>query len=159
VLVHRIDDRSLQPSASLIGTMLLVRSMDKCTDNLKSSFVPIYSGDHHGRFGTFLRDREAEIVILVEGTDDLTGSAIQTRHSTTFTIWPGTKPLFRAYIRTPVTGMVVNGTFAFPSFEGKPLTTPVCRLCTFPRHRNLHLSIATAAAIHYGMRRNREENL
>lgn len=29
----------------------------------------------------FLRDRQAEIVILVEGTDELTGAAIQARHS------------------------------------------------------------------------------
>lgn len=32
----------------------------------------------------FLQDRQAELVILVEGTDDLTGSAIQTRHSYTY---------------------------------------------------------------------------
>ena len=29
----------------------------------------------------FLRDRQAEIVVLVEGTDELTGAAIQARHS------------------------------------------------------------------------------
>jgi hypothetical protein len=86
----------------------------------------------------------------------LTGSAIQTP-LLQLSVWPGTKPLFRAYIRTPVTGMVVRDV-GFPSFEGKTFNdASVCgRLChdTEPAP-----SIATAAAIHYGMRRNREENL
>lgn len=29
----------------------------------------------------FIRDRESEIVVLVEGTDEITGSALQARHS------------------------------------------------------------------------------
>ena len=32
----------------------------------------------------FVQDRETEIIVLVEGTDELTGAVIQTRHSYTY---------------------------------------------------------------------------
>jgi hypothetical protein len=88
VLVHRIDDRSpLCPPRPVwydaTGQMhgQVNSSSNNNLNNHSHQSTPATNMDDSARF---LRDRQAEIVILVEGTDDLTGSAIQTRHSYTF---------------------------------------------------------------------------
>jgi hypothetical protein len=72
----------------------------------------------------FLQDRQAEIVILVEGTDDLTGAAIQTRHSYTFQdlAWNET---FVPCVYPYSSDRDGPGRW-LRLFRRKPLTTPVC---------------------------------
>lgn len=94
VLVHRIDDRSpLCPprpvwydgTGQVHGHEVAATGDDgNCSNNLNHPSYQSTPATNMDDSARFLRDREAEIVILVEGTDDLTGSAIQTRHSYTF---------------------------------------------------------------------------
>ncbi len=83
VIVHRMDsDSPLVPSASWYdgnGTLHTSPNAQKGSDLLMSSEEKNYSNLDFLK--DFLLDRDAEIVVLVEGTDEETGSATQARHS------------------------------------------------------------------------------
>jgi hypothetical protein len=83
VIVHRMDETSpLVPSESIWydansnpHVSVIMNHEDQSIHNLKHSTKGNDSMD------SFLRDRQAEIIVLVEGTDELTGATVQARHS------------------------------------------------------------------------------
>jgi hypothetical protein len=97
VIVHRIDQHSpLLPPALWYDAQGRSRqyppSVEACgetvkgNDKQKDELAPAeqqYMKETEC-LEDFVRDRATEIVVLVEGTDELTGAAIQTRHSYTF---------------------------------------------------------------------------
>ena len=89
VLVHRIDETSpLYPSDEWYDAAGKIHKSNAGPDASQgldgdSRFQPGQAKEME-EIEQFIRDREAEIVILVEGTDELTGAAIQTRHSYTY---------------------------------------------------------------------------
>jgi hypothetical protein len=91
VLVHRMDQASpLMPTYPWYDAHGVLHP-DVRTSNDSSPKICLPSkGDATQEFvretkeiESFLLDRETEIVVLLEGTDELTGAAIQTRHSYT----------------------------------------------------------------------------
>ena len=90
VLVHCLDKSSplAQPNTwydedgiQHCATELAAQPFDKDKDSDPSQDVVAVRALQTSETAAFLRDRQAEIVILVEGTDELTGAAIQARHS------------------------------------------------------------------------------
>lgn len=83
VIVHRMDSESpLVPSATWFdsnGTLHTSSNGTKGLDPLGQSDDEAVSNLDF--INDFLIDRDAEIVVLVEGTDESTGSATQARHS------------------------------------------------------------------------------
>eukprot|EP00977_Amphora_coffeiformis_P011809 scaffold2897_cov178-Amphora_coffeaeformis.AAC.14 len=92
VLVHCLDEKSpmTQPDewydengTCHKASRLLKNNNDEAVsespreENIKASSHALETDET----AVFLRDRQAEIVVLVEGTDELTGAAIQARHS------------------------------------------------------------------------------
>jgi hypothetical protein len=87
-LLH--PDDTLGPHILMSLPQVIVHKLDK-----KSPLVPPepawYDSDGYSHSSTgaieneetklFLSDRDAEIIVLLEGTDELTGSALQARHS------------------------------------------------------------------------------
>ena len=72
VIVHRLDERS-----PLVPPQVWYDAEGK-------EHLPHTDHDDAFRFKrieTFLLDRDAEVIVLLEGTDELTGSALQARHS------------------------------------------------------------------------------
>jgi hypothetical protein len=130
VLVHRIDDRSPlcppRPAWYDATGQVHGRGAESTGDLNHHSYQSTTATSIMDDSAHFLRDREAEIVILVEGTDDLTGSAIQTRHSYTFqdlawneTFVPCVYPYTSDRDSSPERWLSL--------FRRKtPLTTPVC---------------------------------
>jgi hypothetical protein len=73
VITHRMDESSpLLPNAHEYVEPPMVTRDSSITDSCKLK---------NDEMKTFLRDRQAEIIVLVEGTDDLTGTPVQARHS------------------------------------------------------------------------------
>lgn len=83
VIVHRMDnDSPLVPPSSWYdgnGTLRASNEKGRRDDLLVQSQEKNFSDLNFMR--DFLHDRDAEIVVLVEGTDEGTGSATQARHS------------------------------------------------------------------------------
>lgn len=92
VIVHAIDEHSpLLPPAvwyEADGQRHQYPQLQKdSTDALESAksneYVPVQS-QHKEIVERFVQDRQTEIIVLVEGSDELTGAVIQTRHSYTY---------------------------------------------------------------------------
>lgn len=93
VLVHRIDETSpLLPPSIWYDAQGKIHSLDESPCTLRSSSKNglaltksprDFAEEHLQYVQRFWMDRETEIVVLVEGTDELTGASIQTRHSYT----------------------------------------------------------------------------
>jgi hypothetical protein len=73
VIVHRLDGRSPLVPPQPVWYDSEGREHEVVTTN---SELCIYENVEK-----FLSDRDAEIIVLLEGTDELTGSALQARHS------------------------------------------------------------------------------
>jgi len=101
VIVHAIDERSpLHPPASWYdaqGEKQLYhppavisnvegeqRSIKDGDDKLAMPNKSTLQQGDESSLERFVQDRETEIIVLVEGTDELTGAVIQTRHSYTY---------------------------------------------------------------------------
>mmetsp|Transcript_18110 Transcript_18110/g.49398 ORF Transcript_18110/g.49398 Transcript_18110/m.49398 type:complete len:522 (-) Transcript_18110:31-1596(-) len=79
VIVHRMDSKSpLSQPSSWYDVNGVKHEETESTDHRIDQYTR-----HRERTQDFLSDREAEIVVLVEGTDELTGAIIQARHSYT----------------------------------------------------------------------------
>jgi len=80
VIVHKLDIRSpLNPPPTwydAMGEPHRLKSNESMDENGKSSAT--WS---HEEIQSYMRDRELEFVVLVEGIDEITGSALQARHS------------------------------------------------------------------------------
>lgn len=74
-IVHKIDQNSpLYPPSSWYDAQGIIHQFEK-------------NGEHAEETASvqnFIRDRETEIVVIIEGSDELTGVLSQTRHSYTF---------------------------------------------------------------------------
>ena len=83
VIVHRMDELSpLVPNDPIwydANGSEHTTLVD--TNNHNPSLQLDHSTTANDRMQHFLRDRQAEIVVLVEGTDEITGSTVQARHS------------------------------------------------------------------------------
>lgn len=84
VIVHRMDDSSpLVPSPCWYDGNAFARNYPETTE--LDSAVDSNGGEFRmgvlGSIEEFLIDRDAEIVVLVEGTDEGTGASTQARHS------------------------------------------------------------------------------
>lgn len=73
VIVHRLDERS-----PLVPPRPVWYDVD---GHIHRSRDPSDNAIGYNNLEKFLTDRDAEIVVLLEGTDELTGSALQARHS------------------------------------------------------------------------------
>lgn len=73
VIVHRLDERS-----PLIPPRPVWYDAD---GHIHRSRDPSDTTIVYDNLEKFLSDRDAEIIVLLEGTDELTGSALQARHS------------------------------------------------------------------------------
>ena len=93
VIVHRIDATSplSQPAQwyDASGALHAQGVTTNTATTVEGKAIPVEQRNHVDRAlesantQEFLCDREAEIVVLVEGTDELTGAIIQSRHSYT----------------------------------------------------------------------------
>ena len=91
VIVHSIDERSplLPPSVWYDSGGQRHQYGDFASNNHDILAAPSHSNSNdrireRTCLESFVRDRQTEIIVLVEGSDELTGAMIQTRHSYTY---------------------------------------------------------------------------
>ena len=85
VIVHRVDANSplYQPPIWYDADGAVHRRTEPSFSNAGEEQQTMFCAAERTETERFLSDRQAEIVVLVEGTDELTGAIIQSRHSYT----------------------------------------------------------------------------
>ena len=121
VIVHRMDASSpLVPNQPWFDAR---GEQHPGVDQIKD--MPNF-GEATQRIESFMQDREAEIVILLEGTDEFTGSPIQARHSYTWEelVWNQQfRPCTYPYTDDLESATIVRGPLGRRRKRGDP---PVC---------------------------------
>ena len=84
MIVHAMDSSSpLQPNGAWYDARGIEHQSPTATEAATQVDITHSHFYQQRELQAFLSDRQAEIVVLVEGTDELTGAAIQARHSYT----------------------------------------------------------------------------